>query len=177
MNDEWLLPDAVRDTQTVSARWEPLGQTLIHGVRVHEVRHVPKGSGRLTELYRRDWLTDDAGVDQVFQVELLAGRITAWHAHAQTLDRIFVSEGSVRIVLYDARQGSPTFGTINQFLFGEHRPALVVIPPRVWHGVQNIGGRTARVVNMVDRAYDYASPDHWRIPADSPHVPFTFPPA
>ena len=176
MTDGWMLPDAVQDAQTVSALWEPLGQTLIDGVRVHEVRHVPKASGRLTELYRRDWMTDAQGVDQVFQVELLAGRISAWHAHAQTLDRLFVTDGSVRIVLYDARQGSPTCGTVNQFLLGEHRPALVVIPPHIWHGVQNIGARPAHILNLVDRAYDYASPDHWRVPADSPHVPFTFPP-
>lgn len=175
MMSEWILPGAVKDTQSVSAQWDPLGQTLIAGVRVHEVRHVPKASGRLTEIYRRDWLTDTELVDQVFQVELLPGRITAWHAHEQTIDRLFISEGSARIVLYDARQASPTQGTINQFLFGEHRPALVVIPARVWHGVQSIGPGPARILNLVDRAYDYASPDHWRVPADSPHVPFTFP--
>ncbi len=176
MKGEWILPGAVKDTQTVSAQWDPLGQTLISGVRVHEVRHVPKAAGHLTEVYRRDWLTDAEQVDQVFEVELLPGSITAWHAHEHTLDRLFVLAGSARIVLYDARQGSPTEGTINQFLFGEHRPALVVIPPRVWHGVQSIGHGPARLLNLVDRAYDYASPDHWRVPADSPHVPFTFPP-
>jgi len=177
MTDGWMLPGAAKDTQTVSAQWAPLGQTLIDGVRVHEVRHVPKASGRLTEIYRRDWLTDAETVDQVFQVVMLPGRITAWHAHERTLDRLFVSEGSARIVLFDSRPDSPTRGVINQFLFGEHRPALVVIPPRVWHGVQNIGGTPVRIINMVDRAYDYASPDHWRVAADSPHVPFTFPAA
>lgn len=88
---------------------------------------MPKASGRLTEIYRRDWLTDTELVDQVFQVELLPGRIAAWHAHEQTLDRLFIAEGS------------------------------------------------ARSLNLLDKAYDYASPDHWPVPADSPHVPFTFP--
>lgn len=175
MRDEWMLPGAVQDTQTVTAEWNPLGQTLIDGVRIREVRHVPKASGRLTEIYRRDWLTDAEAVDQVFQVVLQPGRITAWHAHERTLDRLFACEGSARIVLYDPRPGSPTRGLINQFMFGEHRPALVVIPPRVWHGLQNVGTTPLHVLNLVDRAYDYAAPDHWRIPADSPHVPFTFP--
>jgi len=177
MTDEWMLPGATKEPQTVGAQWNPLGQTLIDGVRIHEVRHVPKASGRLTEIYRRDWLTDSELVDQVFQVVMLPGQIAAWHAHERTLDRLFVSEGSARIVLYDTRPDSPTRGTINQFLFGEHRPALVVIPARVWHGVQNTGSTPVCVLNLVDSAYDYASPDHWRVPADSPHVPFTFPPA
>jgi dTDP-4-dehydrorhamnose 3,5-epimerase len=30
------------------------------------------------------------------------------------------------------------------------------------------------VINIVDRAYDYHDPDHWRVPDDSPHIPFSF---
>ncbi|HUR32959.1 MAG TPA: hypothetical protein VM032_04135 [Vicinamibacterales bacterium] len=175
MSSDWMLPGAAQDPQTLTAEWLPHDQPLIDGVRVREVRNVLKGTGQLTEVYRRDWQLDDAAVDQVFQVVLLPGRISAWHAHAHTLDRLFVAEGQARIVLYDARSGSPTQGLVNEFKVGEHRPALVIVPPRIWHGVQNMGECNARVINLVDQAYRYATPDHWRIPADSPHVPFTFP--
>ena len=77
MTDEWMLPGATKEPQTVGAQWNPLGQTLIDGVRIHEVRHVPKASGRLTEIYRRDWLTDSELVDQMFQVVMSPGHITA----------------------------------------------------------------------------------------------------
>ena len=40
------------------------------------------------------------------------------------------------------------------------------------HGVKNIGHDPGLLVNAVDRAYDYERPDHYRLPADSPHVPF-----
>jgi dTDP-4-dehydrorhamnose 3,5-epimerase len=171
---EWLLPGAARDKQTISAEWNPTGMQLIDGVRIREVRHVPKQTGYLTEIYRRDWCVDDAPVGQVFQVSLDPERISAWHAHERTLDRLFVVEGLARIVVFDARAGSPTYGLVNELKFGEHRPALLVVPPRVWHGVQNIGARPMRMLNVVDEAYDYESPDHWRLPHDSPHVPFSF---
>lgn len=174
MNDSWLLPGASRDRQTITAEWNPKDLRLIDGVRIREVRHVPKSNGHLTELYRADWAVDSAPVDQVFEVVLLEGGISAWHAHAHTLDRLFVVTGLVRIALYDGRPDSPTRGLVNDFRFGEVRPALVVIPPRVWHGIQNIGQRPARILNLVDRAYDYASPDHWRVPQDSPAIPFAF---
>ncbi|MGE3958720.1 MAG: cupin domain-containing protein [Vicinamibacterales bacterium] len=175
MSDTWLLPDAIRDPQTITAQWDPLRGRLIDGLRIREVRAVPKGNGRLTEIFRRDWQLDALPVDQVFEVELLPGGISAWHAHEHTTDRLFVASGAARIVLYDARPGSPTHGVVNELKFGEHRPALVLVPPRVWHGVQNIGSAPARILNLVDRAYCYESPDHWRIPSDSPHVPYTFP--
>jgi dTDP-4-dehydrorhamnose 3,5-epimerase len=63
---------------------------------------------------------------------------------------------------------------INHFRFGAMRPALVVVPPKVWHGVQNIGPSAALLINAVDKAYQYEGPDHWRLPADSADVPFKF---
>jgi dTDP-4-dehydrorhamnose 3,5-epimerase len=110
----------------------------------------------------------------VFQVVLEPGALSAWHTHAVTTDRLFVSNGMVRIALYDGREGSPTNGLVNEFRFGTIRPALLVVPPRVWHGVENIGSSQAFLLNLVDRAYDYEDPDHWRVPATSDQIPFRF---
>lgn len=171
----WLLEGAVKDAQSITARWSPASLRLIAGVSVHEVLNVPKNHGYLTEVFRADWLRGmNVTVDQVFQVVLDSGGISAWHAHERTIDRLFVSRGLVRIVLYDSREDSPTRGLINEFRFGTVRPALVCVPPQVWHGIQNVATTESMVLNLVDRAYDYEDPDHWRIPADSPHIPFSF---
>lgn len=102
------------------------------------------------------------------------GAISAWHAHEFTTDRLFVTQGLVRVVLYDAREGSPTRGLLNEFRFGLVRPAIVSVPPRVWHGVQNIADGPSTILNIVDRAYDYDDPDHWRIPHTSTEIPFSW---
>ena len=44
------------------------------------------------------------------------------------------------------------------------------------HGLQNFGASPACVLNLVDSAYRYDDPDHWRLPPDTDHVPFRFPP-
>jgi dTDP-4-dehydrorhamnose 3,5-epimerase len=168
----WLLEGAARDAQTITARWTPARLTLIDGVEIVEVRNVPKAQGQLTEVFRQDWTTAPLTVDQVFQVVMNPGGLSAWHAHELTTDRLFVTHGLVRIALYDGREDSATRGLVNEFKFGAIRPALVTIPPRVWHGVQNIGTGPAAVLNLVDRAYDYERPDHWRVPHDSPEIPF-----
>lgn len=149
-------------------------QVTIDGVKVREVRHLTKRYGLLTELFRTDWALDDGVVGQVFEVRLGPNEVSAWHAHRTTRDRLFVTEGAVRLVLYDARTSSPSHGTVNEFRFGDHRPALLVVPPGVWHGVQNLRPGQSRVLNLVDQAYSYEDPDHWRLPADSPRIPFQF---
>lgn len=104
------------------------------------------------------------------------GSISAWHVHRLATDRVFVSQGLIRIVLYDARTDSPTYERMNEFRFGVMRPALVIVPPGVWHGVQNISNSAAVMLNLVDHAYRYDDPDHWRLPVDTDKIPYRFEP-
>jgi dTDP-4-dehydrorhamnose 3,5-epimerase len=163
-----------KDASSITADWNSL-QDPIAGVRVREVKNVLKGNGDvLCEVFRRDWLLDEGVVEQVFQSVIGPGNVSAWHVHRHTTDRLFVSQGVLRIVLYDAREGSATRERINEYRFGAVRPALLIIPPGVWHGVQNISNTPALLLNLVDSAYCYEDPDHWRLPADTEKIPYRF---
>lgn len=168
-----LLEGAVKDAQSITSDWNPV-QDLIKGVVVKEVKNVPKTGGVLVEVFRSDWSLDEGQVAQVFQVVLEPGSITAWHMHQVTTDRIFINRGLIKLVLYDARRGSDTYGRINEFRFGALRPGLVSIPPGVWHGVKNVDPGTSSLLNLVDKAYSYDDPDHWRLPGDTQEIPYDF---
>lgn len=172
--ENWNLAESKKDKQSITAGWAPVASSLIDGVAVKEIKNVLKNNGHLTEIYRDEWEVDNLPVGQVFQVTLLPGGISAWHSHQFTTDRIFVNQGAIKVVLYDSRQDSPTFGQINEFRCGELRPMLIVIPPKVWHGVQNYTNAPASLLNIVDQSYRYEDPDHWRITEDSEHIPYTF---
>lgn len=174
LKEDWLLDGCVRDGARIGSDWIPLRPPLIDGVCFRETRPVLAGYGALTEIYRREWEASAIPVDQIFASTMRPGALTAWHAHEATIDRLAVAQGTVRIVLYDSRRGSPSYGRLNEFLVSTLRPALVTIPARVWHGVQNAGDEVAVLLNAVDRAYDYAAPDHWRLPPDSPQIPYRF---
>ncbi len=169
---EWEpLPGAVRDGQSVTREWQSL-QPLIDGVVVKEVRNVTKDNGMLTEIWRKDWDLDGLPVGQVFQNVLLARTISAWHVHRWTTDRIFVNHGLLKLVVYDGRPESATHGMFNEFRIGSVRPALVVVPPGVWHRVENLESTPGALLNLVDRAYDYEHPDHWRLASDTDRIPY-----
>ncbi len=174
MSEDWLLAGAQRDRQSITSDWQLVNQRLIDGVQLKEVRNVIKENGVLCEVWRRSWALDELDVGQVFQVRLRSGGLSAWHAHQFATDRLFVNEGLIKVVLYDHRPGSPTHGLINEFRVGSARPALIVVPPQVWHGVQNLSDQPSALLNVVDRPYDYEAPDHWRIPADSDQIPYRF---
>lgn len=169
-----IFEKAKKDGQSITADWNPVTANLITGVKIREVKNVLKNNGYLTEIYRSEWELDDLPVNQVFQVTLHPGGISAWHAHQFTTDRLFVNEGTIKVVLYDGRDNSPTFGQINEFRSGSMRPMLIIVPPGVWHGVYNYGPTPANLLNIVDQSYVYESPDHWRIPSESEEIPYRF---
>ena len=163
-----------KDSQLVTSDWNPTNQVQIAGVRTQLIGNVLGDRGYLTEVYRRDWHLDDAEVDQVFQKVMAPGDLSAWHAHKNTVDRLFCAYGRVKVVLFDGREGSSTYGQVAQYRLGTERPALIVIPPGVWHGVQATGTGPSILINIVDKAYSYQDPDHWRMPADCPEIPYRF---
>ncbi len=173
MPEQGRLEGALKREQSLTSDWVAL-QALIDGVRVKEIQNVPKVNGFLTEIFRSDWELDDGPVNQVFQVGLDPGQISAWHAHQFTTDRLFASYGQVHVVLYDARLKSPTYRLVNEFLIGPIRPALIVVPPGVWHGLQSGFDERSLVINLVDRAYTYEDPDHWYLPSDTWEIPYSF---
>ncbi len=161
-----------KDSKLVDADWSPSGQPRIEGVCFKSIANVRGDQSRLTEVWRRDWQLDDLPVDQVFQGVLEPGAVSAWHAHATTTDRLFCASGRLKVVLYDGRDDSSTFGNVIELRLGDERPMLVVVPPRVWHGVRCLSAYPSLMLNLVDKAYDYDDPDHWRLPADSIEIPY-----
>lgn len=170
----WLIEGATQDKASITRSWLPNDKKQIDGVSLIEIKPVMTDYGHLTEVLRSEWLVGAPGVDQVFVSTMFPGHISAWHAHALTTDRLFAVTGQFRVVLYDGRKESSTFGLLSEYKIGAQRPLLIVIPPKVWHGVQNYSSDTAVLLNAVDYAYKYDDPDHWRVPLDSSDIPYSF---
>jgi dTDP-4-dehydrorhamnose 3,5-epimerase len=168
-----MLPGARKDSQLITSDWQKL-EELIEGVSVREVLHVPRDHGVITEVFRPEWDPTGLPVVHIYQSRLYPGALGAWSCHARNTDRLFVNQGNIKVVLYDAREGSKTSGTLNELHAGDARPCLIVLPSGVWHGLQNLGSQDALVLNMPTRPYNYEDPDHYRLPYDTPEIPYSW---
>jgi len=162
-----------RDRATVDASGNPLGTGIEGAVFRPAVTHFDE-RGELTEIWSLSWNLVPEPVPHVYQVVAAPGSIRAWLVHYEQTDRLFFSMGRLRVVLYDDREGSATRGRLQEMVVGERRRGLQVIPPGVYHGVQNLGGGEAVYINLPTRAYDHAHPDKYRLPHDSERIPFRF---
>jgi dTDP-4-dehydrorhamnose 3,5-epimerase len=166
-----MLPGAQKDEQLVTSDWQDVNAG-IDGVIAREVLHVPRDHGVITETFRPEWDPTGLPVVQIYQSRLYPGAIGAWSCHAKAIDRLFVNQGHLKVVLFDGREESPTFGRIHELHVGDPRPTFIVIPKGIWHGLQNVGTTDALVLNYPSHAYDYIDPDHWRLPYDTDQIPY-----
>lgn len=168
-----MITGAQKDTQLVTNEWQILDRG-IEGVVVREVLHVPRDHGVITEMFRPEWDPTGLPVVHIYQSRLYSGAIGAWSCHQKAVDRLFVNQGHLKVVLFDGREESSTFGRVFELHVGDARPAFIVIPIGVWHGLQNLGASDALVINYPTRGYDYEDPDHWRLPYDTDQIPYTW---
>jgi dTDP-4-dehydrorhamnose 3,5-epimerase len=168
-----MLAGARKDSQLITPAWKKL-EEVIEGVVLHEVLHVPRDHGVITELYRPEWDPTGQPIVHAYQSRLFPGAVGAWSCHAKNIDRLFVNQGHLKVVLFDSREQSRTSGRLNEFHVGDARPTFLIIPTGVWHGLQNLGSSDALVLNFPTNAYDYGDPDHYRLPYDTTEIPYTW---
>lgn len=164
---------ASRDPQLATPEGKVVGPT-IEGVVVRPATTIVDERGEMTELYSPAWGVMEAPLVYSYHVLIRPGKVKGWVYHELQDDRLCLLSGVVRVVLYDMRDGSPTQGNVQEINLSEHNRALVVIPRRVVHAVQNIGNQDATFVNFPTRAYDHANPDKYRIDMKSGQIPYQF---
>src|SRR5262249_26187080 len=143
------VTEARKDEAHMSPNWEVKAERIA-GTELRDVRNIVTGNGITTELFRQDWGVASAEVAQIIYVSLRPGALSAWHKHDLQTDHLFAVEGTLRTVLYDGRDDSPTRGLVNVHLQSRARPFLLIVPPGVWHGLQVLGNETAAFVNFFD---------------------------
>jgi dTDP-4-dehydrorhamnose 3,5-epimerase len=107
-------------------------------------------------------------------VTIRPGQIKGFVLHRTYSDRLFFSLGTVKVVLYDDRDGSSTRGMLNELFFSEHNRGNLVIPMNVWHAVQNVGSTDSLFVNCPTKPYNHADPDKWSLSRDNDLIPYSF---
>ncbi|MFC1739010.1 dTDP-4-dehydrorhamnose 3,5-epimerase family protein [Planctomycetota bacterium] len=144
---------------------------LIEGVAARRAKVLPDERGRLGEIFRADdqWFEK---FGQVYFTTTYPGVVKAWHFHKKQIDHIYVIKGTVKIALFDMRDGSPTKGVVNEVYPGEHCPGLVRIPPGIAHGWMCVSEEEAYIVNVASEIYNYSKPDEFRIDPHDNDIPY-----
>lgn len=111
---------------------------------------------------------------QVYVSKNYPGVIRAWHYHRKQTDLWCVVSGMVKAVMYDMRDGSPTKGVVQEVFLGDDNRVILQVPVGVAHGYKTVGQEPSLLLNFTDVLYNPAEPDEYRIPYDTPDIPYNW---
>jgi dTDP-4-dehydrorhamnose 3,5-epimerase len=146
----------------------------IDGLLVRQQVTQQDHRGTLTEIYSTSWGFDDIPLVHVYAVTTRPGMIKGWAIHYRHVDRYFFYSGSLELVLYDAREKSPTHGMLNELYFSDTNRSLVSVPPGVYHAVHNVGTTDAVMINCPSEPYHHEDPDKYTLPLVNDVIPYRF---
>jgi dTDP-4-dehydrorhamnose 3,5-epimerase len=126
---------------------------MIDGVRVVPLRQIPDERGKVMHMLR----ADDPHFEQFGEVyfsTVYAGVVKGWHLHERMTINYAVPVGSIKLVVYDDREGSSTRGATQEIFVGDANYVLVTIPPHLWNGFKGISSPFSVVANCATIPHD-----------------------
>ena len=90
---------------------------MIMGVKTKMLKTIPDERGYLMEILCCDEdLLNQFG--QVYMTTAYPGVVKGWHYHNKQDENFAVVKGMIKLVLYDRRPDSLTYGDVNEFFIG-----------------------------------------------------------
>ena len=127
---------------------------MIEGVKIKKLITHNDERGFFREIIR---CTDDIFSDTFGQLShslVNKGVVKAWHGHKYQTQWNYVVNGLVKVVLYDNRKDSKTYGGIMKFQCGDGEDAIVYsFPPGVLHGYKCLK-EPMNIIYMTSGIYD-----------------------
>ncbi len=126
---------------------------MIDGVAIRALRQIPDERGKVMHMLRADdpWFRQ---FGEIYFSMVYPNVVKGWHLHRRMTLNYAVVTGTIKLVLYDDREGSPTRGELMELFTGDGNYTLVTIPPGVWNGMKGIGTRPAIVANCATEPHD-----------------------
>ena len=142
---------------------------MIDGVKVVPLRRIVDERGMVMHMLKR---TDPHFLEfgEIYFSTVRPGVVKGWHLHERMTINYAVPFGSIKLVLFDDRDGSPTRGQLQELFVGESNYALVTVPPHIWNGFKGIGHPYSIVANCATIPHDPA--EITRLDPFSPKIPY-----
>tara|TARA_B100001057_G_scaffold184276_1_gene185008 strand:+ start:21809 stop:22267 length:459 start_codon:yes stop_codon:yes gene_type:complete len=123
---------------------------LIEGIKVIPLTQINDKRGAVFHVLKR---TDShfKKFGEAYFSKINHGVIKGWKFHKRMTQNFSVPFGKLKLVLFDSRQNSKTFGTINEFfLDSKENYNLLQIPPKVWYSFKCISDESCLLLNIAD---------------------------
>ncbi|NQT81302.1 MAG: dTDP-4-dehydrorhamnose 3,5-epimerase family protein [Candidatus Aminicenantes bacterium] len=126
---------------------------MIEGVIIQKLNQIVDERGKVMHMLRCDSPLFTKFGEVYFSI-VNPGVVKAWKRHQKMTQNITVPVGKIRLVFYDDRKNSLSYGKVEISEIGEDNYCLVKIPPHVCYGFKGISLVPALIANCTNLPHD-----------------------
>ena len=132
---------------------------MIEGVLVHPLKIIADQRGAVMHMLKKtDPHFEEFG--EIYFSVVQPGAVKGWNKHKKMVLNLAAVSGNIKLVIFDAREGSSTKGEISELIIGEDNYCLVKIPPGLWVGFKATGKTPAILANCASLPHDPQEKEH-----------------
>ena len=142
---------------------------FIEGVKIIEKKVISDDRGKILHMLKS---SDDnfQKFGEIYFSYVYPKKIKAWHIHKKMTLNYVAAFGRIKLVLFDDRKSSSTFGKIQEIFLSNDNHLLVIIPPMIWNGFTSADENLAILANCSDIPHD--KNEILRLNYDDPKFPY-----
>lgn len=126
---------------------------MIEDVKIFPLRQIPDERGKIMHMLK---CTDPhfEKFGEIYFSVAYPGVIKGWHLHTKQTQFYAVISGMIKLVLFDERKQSQTYGELMEIFTGDDNYQLIKIPVGVVNGYKTIGVMPAIVANCATEPHE-----------------------
>ena len=124
----------------------------VHGLEFHPLPVFSNEKGKLFHHVRKDSVYFQ-GFGEIYYSLTYPGVVKGWKFHKDISQIFTVISGTMKIVIYDLREESSTFGLFDTIVLGPDNYGALKIPPKVWYAFSPAGAKEAVIANVTSQPH------------------------
>jgi|TARA_A100001015_G_C14955384_1_gene698560 dTDP-4-dehydrorhamnose 3,5-epimerase len=123
--------------------------TDIEGIKITPLKIIADHRGSVMHMLRNDNEVFEK-FGEIYFSTIFENKVKAWHLHKEATLNYACVFGKVKLVLYDERKTSKTFGEYQELFLSLENYSLITIPPNIWNGFKGLHKENSIIANCLN---------------------------
>jgi dTDP-4-dehydrorhamnose 3,5-epimerase len=126
---------------------------VISDVKITTLKKISDERGKIMHMMRTDYPVFKK-FGEIYFSTVKPKFVKAWHLHKEATLNYVCVKGKVKLVLFDDRKESKTFGKYQELILSPEDYFMVTIPPLIWNGFKGLDNSESIIANCITLPHD-----------------------
>ena len=144
---------------------------LLDGVNLTPLGKFADERGMLLHMMKNNFDVYDK-FGEIYFSFINPGVVKGWKKHKEMVQNFAVPVGTVKIVMFDGREASSTFGKILEVVLSQDNYKLLTIPSEIYYSFSTISDTPGMIANCASIVHDPEESQNF--PIDTKAIPYNW---